>query len=141
MKHAIIVLALILQLIPSSYGQTFASVPQAEFTPYSQANFTNYSYHSHMGGAKLAGGIIAFSGMTAGFLGVFFYAVSAGGGSESDPPNYDMQNIGVELMIAGGAMIIGGCALGIGGIIHDHKRYGLHIIAPKKNEIGLAYNF
>ena len=51
---------------------------------------------------------------------------------------------GHVLEYAGLGMLVVGIGMSIGGGIHDHmkvRQSKLGIIAPKKNEIGLAYNF
>ena len=56
--------------------------------------------------------------------------------SSPPPKNYD----GIIVTGIGGGLIIGGVVLFVVGVEHN-KKSKISITMPKRNEIGLAYNF
>ena len=50
------------------------------------------------------------------------------------------QGAGIGLFVFGFAAILLGLPLLIGGAIHDHKKSRYSLVAPKNNEIGVAFN-
>ena len=136
MKQAFLVLVIIVQYIPTTQGQILAFAPQQDkqvITGYSSTNFINYSSQPRISKNTIIGSIVAGSGLFVAAGGGMLYVLSAGGGSEYDQSNTGMQNLGLGLVVAGGAMLIVGSIVGINGVMHDHKGYnGWGIIAPKK---------
>ena len=142
MKQAIILLAITLLFIPRSNAQTFAvTAPTVNkiFTEYPTTNFINYQSDKRICGVTTAGIVFSGVGMVTGALGgilVFF--------NQGDEGNVNQRNTGEDMFIAGGVIGTLGLLMSIGGTIHDvteYRKARFGLIAPKKNEIGLAYKF
>ena len=142
MKQAIILLAITLLFTPKSKAQTFAlstSTTNKTFTGYSTTNFINYRSGGGIGDLTKAGIIVSGAGIVTGVVGAFLFLANA---SDRSDPN--QRNTGGNVFIAGG--VIGGIGLlmSIGGAIYDvteYRKARFGLIAPKRNEIGLAYKF
>ena len=81
------------------------------------------------------------AGSAALVAGITMVAVAENG---MDPMTEPGKMQGQELYFAGSVILLTGVGLFIGGTIYDHnyrKVKKLRIILPKKNQIGLAYNF
>ncbi len=62
--------------------------------------------------------------------------------SNRQNPDVNHQSAGVALTVFGGAMAVTGIVIAIIGINErSHRKYAIQMIAPKDNEIGVAYNF
>jgi hypothetical protein len=90
------------------------------------------------------GGIVSMSmGGAAAFLGFFIYATgSSSQGSNGSNSSYSENNHNTAIAVMGigaGLIVVGGVLLIVGGTQSHNKKWGL--ITPKKNEVGLAYNF
>ena len=136
MKHVIVLFAAIVFLCPNSCGQelSLASVPdQPRFETYSVSNFANNGKQRKMCVVTKAGFVTMGGGLI--LMGAGFNLVLG---------NSDPSNVGLPLLVGGVVIVCAGAALTIGGAIHDisnrHKQR-LGIIAPRRNQLGIAYNF
>ena len=112
-------------------------------------------YYSHLPKKHhmCAGTIVGMSSLTVGFaatIGGFAMELSAGAnyehsyGPAADAKYQRDRNTADAVRDAGIVLGIAGLGLLIGGITHDiirHHKHKLNLIAPKRNEIGFAYNF
>jgi len=87
-------------------------------------------------------GIVSLAAGSAALIaGISMVAVAENG---MDPMTEPGKMQGQELYFAGSVILLTGVGLFIGGTIYDHnyrKVKKLRVILPKKNQIGLAYNF
>lgn len=142
MKPLLALLAFILLCLPSR-GQTFV-YQKPLLTGYSGVNQKlNFAYHYHKPGTKkmIIGGIMLGSGVLVadGGLITYLWALPHGDHPVSSP---GMQTFGIVAMAGGAAILTTGIVLLVKGRQErKHGYYGLELIAPRNNEIGLAYNF
>ena len=142
MKPILSLCALIVLFTTNSNGQTLAIAdqPSQQFVPYSPSNFTAHK-HSKAGSIVLisvGGGMMCIGGVVTLFGALTCYSAY---GDNTIDQNTINRGRGIEIagVIVGGAglgMLIAGAA---GLRAYHNARWG--IIAPKNNEIGLAYNF
>ena len=142
MKQIISFLAFILFFIPHFYGQTFASATQLlkpDISVYSSPDYFNYTSHHRKSPLIIVGivtGSVGCSMAVVGFLAYMSYdgsAPNAAGNSVNAGNDFlGIMGAGIALFIAGGSLIING--------VSNDRKHKLSLIAPKKNEIGLAYN-
>ena len=149
MKQIICILAFIALLMPHAQGQTFACATQTinnEINPPA-INITDYSM-GHKEAKKLA--IAGFIGMGAGatlfVIGVDAIVSSDGTNHSTNPTQVaqsqeQMNKVGVALLATGAVVFVAGSVMAICGGIAAHPRHRWSAIAPKGNEVGLAYNF
>ena len=142
MKTLLSSLVFVALLLPQAQAQSLAFDTPAttEFSCYSTANFINYRGHKIRSRKTIVGGIVGLSGCALIIPGLLLYSLGSIQDYEA-PPNYGMQHAGIGLMVVGGVMGIVGGAIGISGKAEDRRKYGWHMIAPKNNELGIAYNF
>lgn len=107
-----------------------------EFKEYSTANFAAYREHGKGTGKIIAGSVIAGSGMFCMGFGALLYLLNTG-----DNLDRGLQNFSTGLVITGGAMVVAGSIIGIVGVTEKRSTRRWGIVAPKRNEIGLAYSF
>jgi hypothetical protein len=151
MKKTFCLLALIILLCPGMNGQTFAlATPSAnpsvilyDLAASPNGGFiANFAYHHHKRNRKLIiGGIMSLGGMVISFSGGIMYALGEPG---EDPyaRNTGLQNAGIGVAAVGGAVLITGIILAcIGKHEKNNGIYGLQLVSPRRNEIGVAYNF
>ena len=81
---------------------------------------------------KIIGIVSTCIGGCVAVYGFFSYVATEGEG-----PN----NNTLAVTEIGAAMAVTGIGLIIAGSIHDRNRHRWSLVAPKKNEMGLAYNF
>ena len=84
---------------------------------------------------------MSLGGLVISFSGGAMYALGEPG---EDPyaRNTGLQNAGIGVAAVGGAVLITGIILAcIGKHEKNNGIYGLQFISPRKNEIGVAYNF
>ena len=98
-------------------------------------------YRQHRLNKKMLwGGIIAASGAVISFAGIIAYSY-LGQGDGHAPENVSMENTGKGMLIAGAVVTTTGFILMIAGKIEKNRGYAFELIAPRNNEIGVAYNF
>jgi len=153
MKKAILFLFAIMLCIEEADAQTFQSVMPVvrgqtfQFTESSKRSYSTATFSTfHQRSKMCLTAKISIAGMGVGvatsFLGLVFLFANDGSGSTS--VNDNQGNLGLP-MIIGGLILTGASGLvGIGAGIHDHsrmRRARWGIVTPKRNELGLAYNF
>jgi len=148
MKNLLPVLAFVLMAVTNTQGQTFAlaSTPKgAELSSYTPANFRGNHERRKMGTLALTGGLIAAGGFVTSVVGLVLYlgeAINTVNNQYGTAPA-DPYATGRTVLQVGGCLAIVGGTLGVIGFIRDHNersgRWGL--VAPKPNQMGLAYNF
>ena len=145
MKHTILLIMLFAFIFfnsPHSSCQDLALATRQTgigySTSYSRVDLPAFRHHKPNKKA-LAGGIIAGSGFLLADAGGICLFLS-GGGDEA-PSNTAMQDAGIGLIVVGLAAAITGGVFAIIGATEVRRGYSLQIIAPKSNEIGIAYNF
>jgi hypothetical protein len=132
--------------LPSARGQTFALQTniglQQHIDVFTAGDFSSmYRYHK-LNKKILWGGIIAASGAVISFSGIIAYSyLGQGDGTSYHPENVAMENTGKGLLITGAAVTATGFILMILGKIEKNRGYSFEVIAPRSNEIGVAYNF
>jgi hypothetical protein len=128
MKQAICMLAFLLLCIYNAQAQKiyYDQMPKKRYIPV----------------AKIVGGSVAVSGAIIAAMGFMVYTLSY---DESNTTQQIQSNDNTyhAVLITGLVMVAGGliCIANAPGRPGKANRYGLQIIAPKKNELGLAYNF
>lgn len=146
MKQSLFLFVLILFCLPPLRGQTFVlnNPPFPEVTSVWSNGSYQPLYRTGRGLNKkmMWGGIIAASGAVVSFTGVIFYSyIGYADGTSIRPTNMKNVNTGKGLLIAGGAISATGLVLMIAGKIEKNRSYGLELVAPANNELGIAYNF
>ncbi len=98
--------------------------------------------HKPPNGFKIAGVSACIVGSGATLVGLFLYGVEGDTGGRGTPTNTPapQNNDGLIVAGVGGGLIVGGVVLIVVGVSHN-KKSKISITMPKKNEIGLAYNF
>jgi hypothetical protein len=144
MKPVLFLSAISLLFIPSMHGQTFAvtQLSNKETSVINTCNYTAFAPHRGYkpGNKKIIwGGITAATGGVASVFGMLCYSFAQGDG-EDGPPNGSLENTGKAFLAGGVALAATGFILMITGRT-ENNRYGLQIVAPGKNELGIAYNF
>ena len=147
MKHILSILAFILIFSQCAHAQNFAfaSQPRAQgITYYSAGNFADFrGERRRLGPATITGGIVACVGFATTIVGGLVYLVDDL--VYYDPNNSSSPNVntGLTIIEIGGGLAAAGCIVGITGLIMDRSRgdnrWG--VVAPKPNQVGLAYNF
>jgi len=107
------------------------------FDSYKESNTANYSLHNSWCGTHKAGVILMVSG--AGLFGAGILIATTGPSPTGEEFFSSQQLAGFMIVSLGVSAVLVGTPLLIAGSIHDHRKFSL--IAPKKNEIGIAYNF
>ena len=105
---------------------------------YSMADFYDDRIHrkwcgAHKGGLITmgVGGTLCIGGAVMAFAGL--------GSNSNNGGAYFVY--GLLVAVVGDAVFWVGTGVFIGGVIHDHRNRRISLIAPKSNEVGLAYNF
>ncbi len=72
-----------------------------------------------------------------------FHAQKSNGVRYNSPADERAMHTGGILFFVGGVVGVTGAVLVISGRIRYHysRKYSLHLVAPRSNELGLAYNF
>ena len=152
MNRILCALALLVSLSAESYSQTLAlATPSAnpsvilyDLAASPNGGFmANFAYHHHKPRNKklIIGGIMSLGGLVISFSGGIMYVL---GQPDEDPysRNVGLQNAGVAVTAVGGAVLITGIIL---ACIGKHEKntgiYGLQLVSPRRNEIGVACNF
>jgi hypothetical protein len=132
MKPAILMIALTILFPPSSWAQH-------HFRDRSSFGHRN----PNISPVTIAGIVTGSVGCGVSMVGFLVYASnSSGRGSNGSQSSYSQEthNTSIAMMGIGLGMVAVGTGLIIAGVTHDKKtRWSL--VAPKHNEIGLAYNF
>ena len=110
-----------------------------EFKDYSTATNVTANWDRKPNKKALTGGIMAGSGAVMVVGGTFCLLLSGGG--DEGQINTTLQGVGFGLVIGGAGLAIAGGVMAIIGLTEVRRQYGVQIIAPKRNEIGIAYNF
>ncbi len=145
MKNTVLIIAIMLLFLPYAKAQYTANVGHGSKPVFSNIilpESIEYRNHLQRNRKMVAGGIVAGSGgviVVSGFF-VYFY-LGFGPDTEHGEMNIPMQNLGAGMMVAGLAMTITGFVIMRMGHNEKKRKYGLELVAPKINEIGLAYNF
>jgi hypothetical protein len=140
MKNLLSSLAVVMIFAPNLKGQSYGfatPVSDKKFISFSNVNFTNYEIHSRVSTGSIVGISLLGAGGICAFAGIVLYM--EGGGTHSTQA---FDNLTLGLLISGGVMAVTGCILVANGRTHEKRPYNRwNVITPKKNEIGLAYNF
>ncbi len=112
------------------------------FSAFSPVNNNSANKHRVRKCLTTKVGIVSLAAGSAVLVaGITMVAVAENG---MDPTTEPGKVQGQELYLAGSVILLTGVGLFIGGTIYDHnyrKVKKLRVIVPKKNQIGLAYNF
>jgi len=139
MKRTISTLLLSIFFIHHTYAQAFAFVQPAN-TPYSYT--TDHKTHPPKPNAlMIAGGCTMLAGVAAYVYGVV--QITADYDTQQGNVNQTQQDRGRACEAGGTILFAAGLGMVIGGAIYNHTHHTHHvaITAPRKNEVGLAYNF
>jgi hypothetical protein len=140
MKKLLSILSFILLLIPQTRGQTFAFKAQPMQDEFNYSSIANYHHSRPHNKKMLIGGIIAASGGLITIIGVSMIFI----GTETTydlPPDTGLRDGGIVVGSVGFVIAMVGGIIAAKGLKEKRASYGFKIISPKKNEIGLAYNF
>jgi len=140
-----ILLTVLFGLFPHlSYAQSSAYCEQISsdknrivLSSYTPKAGTVY-YHDKPNGLVVGGIVMGSVGVASAGVGLIHLWLTA----LSEPPQQDVYlHRGLAFVVAGGVLgTVGGILIGVGA----HKgrsRYSFEIVAPKSNEIGIAWNF
>ena len=153
MKHALLTILSVALLIPRSQAQTFASIAPAanDMMQPHVADFTTLSNASKK--PKKTVMIAGFTGMGAGvtlsLVGVIVEFTDGANANNSSLSYSRVQyyeraeNAGKVMSIVGAVLFVSSSVTAIvGGAIYHYKRARKYsITSPKRNQLGLAYNF
>ena len=140
MKTLISVIMLVLLLAPCVRAQTFAYDPQEAIdapSQFSKASFFSYTQYTYPSKKKIAGIIVAASGASLVPAGLILFML--GSIQTTGPPNLGLRNAGIAVTAVGAAAAITGIVMITNG--RRAGKYGLQLVAPKYNEMGIAVNF
>jgi len=101
--------------------------------------------HTSLSPLTVTGITLTGAGVFPLVFGGFYYLTNGdtgGRGSNSTGPTHQ-DNTGPVMMEIGGGMVLVGCMLMAAGFEHtrQQKAKRLSVVAPKRNQLGLAYNF
>lgn len=144
----IICMVILIAFCPrQTHAQTFAAnlpVVKNEITPAAPlaVDFIGYTTsHFQLNMVTKAGFIAMGAGAAIGTVGIIYFLSDLGNTSSNANA---IANTGAVLAVSGFAILVAGSGMAIGGGIYNgisHRGNRYSIIAPKKNELGLAYNF
>lgn len=130
-----------------SHAQTFAYTNTEKTLTPALPNYVYAVSYAHRRERKplepliLAGGITASLGGIATGIGGFYFYTAFDTYDGTAPVNKPREDLGTGIMIAGGLVTVGGLVMLIAGKRKSDRAYTWQPIAPKMNEMGLAYNF
>jgi hypothetical protein len=146
MKQAIYLAAFIIFLTRSANAQVLTLAARYDRQKLNAFSLTDINSGSKrkIGKSTKAGLIGMGIGATTAMVGLGIAAANYSGGlDDAHAGNSTNEAIGGYMIAAGGIIVLVSGLISLDGAIADHKhnRHRTTLITPRKNEIGMAYNF